>query len=170
MAQEGRCMSGSSPYNLFGGEINFTGTRRGGYRRSFGNLVKRKRKHPPFLCITCHISIVGGCEDDLAWILCFEIWTQTAPAPLLWQVPLRDFAVLTRSSRCAWKEINPWWVAEGETRSLVSGSDRALKPGIGSSWTRQEEWRCTVTDSMTSCSYLKANKTPGCLTLTRNVT
>lgn len=49
---------------------------------------------------------------------------------LLWQLPLRDFAVLTCRSRSVRKEINPWWVAEeGEMRSLVSGSDGALKPG-----------------------------------------
>lgn len=138
---------------LFGGEINQARHHRQtkGRTSKFCDLVKRQIKLPPPLCIACQISIVGGYEDDLAWTLCFEIWTPTAPAPSrLWQVPLRDFAVLTRSSRCVLKEINPWWVAEvGETRSLVSGSDWALKLGVGSSWTRREEWRCTLTDSMT---------------------
>lgn len=89
---------------------------------------------------------------------------------LLWRLPLHDFAVLTCRSRPVRKEINPWWVAEeGEMRSLVSGSDEALKPGIGSSWTWREEWSYMVTDSLPVCSHLKANKTPGGLDLSTGV-
>lgn len=77
----------------------------------------------------------------------------------LWQLPLRDFAVLTRRSRSVREEINPWCVAEeGEMRSLVS----ALKPGIGSSWTWREEWSYMVASSLPVCSHLKANNRASC--------
>lgn len=52
----------------------------------------------------------------------------TSSLLLLWQLPLRDFAVLTGRSRSVWKEINPWWVAEeGEMRRLSVGLWRSLE-------------------------------------------
>lgn len=97
-----------------------------GASRKIWKFSKRILKNY-LLCLTCQISIVSGEVDYLAWILCFEIWNQSVVF-LLWQLPLRDFAVLTSHSRFVWKEINPWWVAEeAEMRSLASGSDGALK-------------------------------------------
>lgn len=124
------------------------------------------------MCITCQISIEG--REGRWFGMNIVLWNLKSDCAgsllLLWQLPLRDFAVLTCRSRSVRKEINPWWVAEeGEMRSLVSGSDEALKPRIGSSWTWREEWSYMVTDSLPVCSHLKANKTPGGLLLSRVV-
>lgn len=160
--QDGWSVSGPSLTTSPWRQISQACSHRRIIQEGLGIFSKRKKHIPP--CVY-HMSDYCGRRRGRWFGMNVVLWNLksdcTGSLLLLWQLPLRDFAVPTCRLRSVWKEINPWWVAEeGEMRSLVSGSDGALKPGIGSSWTWREEWSYMVTDSLPVCSHLKANKTP----------